>query len=219
MNDSPGHRTGTWIRGGIIVSHLWRKTRRFLIVKVLHADDTPHRIALGIAIGVFIGFTPTVGLQMIIALALATLLRANKVVCLPMVWVSNPVTMVPIYLVCFQVGSALVGSQSATPGQHPVKAIQILGAVPGEGGWGKWLEPAFWRELLLTMTRVGAELWIGAIVLGLPAAALSYFVSRKIVFSYRERRARLKALRLEQRLKRQKKFVKGLRSRRRSFEA
>ncbi len=197
------------------MSDLWRKARRYFIVKVLHADDTPHRIALGIAIGVFIAFTPTVGMQMIIALALAALLRANKVVCLPMVWISNPVTMVPIYLVCFRVGSALVGSQTATPAQ----AIQILETVPGEGGWGKWLDLAFWRELLAIMTRVGAELWVGAIVVGLPVAALFYFVSRKTVRFYRERRARLKALRLERRLKRQKKFVKGLRSRRRSFEA
>ena len=79
------------------MSDIWRRTRRFLIVKVLHANDTPHRIALGIAIGVFIGLTPTVGLQMIIALALATALRANKVVCIPMVWITNPVTLVPIY--------------------------------------------------------------------------------------------------------------------------
>ena len=199
------------------MSDIWRRTRRFLIVKVLHANDTPHRIALGIAIGVFIGLTPTVGLQMIIALALATALRANKVVCIPMVWITNPVTLVPIYLVCFRVGSALVGSQTAAIGQDPMMTIQTLEAGVGAGGWRQWLDLQFWRELLVTMTRVGVELWVGCIVVGFIAAVLSSFVGRWGVAAYRERRERVRARRLESRLKRQRKIVKGLRSPRRSF--
>ena len=83
---------------GACVTAIWRKSRRFIVHRVLHADDTPHRIALGVAAGLFIGLTPTVGFQMVLAVALAAALRANKVVCIPMVWITNPFTIIPIYI-------------------------------------------------------------------------------------------------------------------------
>ena len=59
---------------------LWQKVKDFVVYGVLHADDTPHRIALGVAIGIFVTFTPTLGFQMILVAVIATLLRANKFV-------------------------------------------------------------------------------------------------------------------------------------------
>ena len=49
----------------------WWATPRRLIRRLLSLDDTPHAIALGTAIGMFIGLTPTVGIQMIIVLLFA----------------------------------------------------------------------------------------------------------------------------------------------------
>ena len=46
---------------------------------IVMLDDTPHSIALGTAIGLFIAWTPTVGIHMILVVALALLFRANKV--------------------------------------------------------------------------------------------------------------------------------------------
>ena len=79
------------------------RARKFIYHNVLHADDPPHRLALGAAIGVFVAFTPTVGLQMMLTVSLAWLLRANKVIGLPVVWISNPATLVPIYYSCYVV--------------------------------------------------------------------------------------------------------------------
>ena len=75
----------------------WQRVRHFVLHDILHADDPPHRLALGVAIGMFVTFTPTVGLQMVLVGVLAWLLRANKLVGLPVVWLSNPATVVPIY--------------------------------------------------------------------------------------------------------------------------
>ena len=57
-------------------------------------------------------------------------------------------------------------------------------------GIGRWLELHFWKELLLTITRVGAELWVGCLFVASAAALIAYFASRWGVSTYRERRLR-----------------------------
>src|SRR5437867_5606952 len=75
---------------------------------ILMLDDTPHSIALGTAIGLFIAWTPTVGIHMILVVALALLLRANKVAGLIAVYISNPITLVPMYWIEYKLGAVVV---------------------------------------------------------------------------------------------------------------
>ena len=49
----------------------WWTSPGRLAQRVLTLDDTPHSIALGTAIGMFVGLTPTVGIQMVVVLAVA----------------------------------------------------------------------------------------------------------------------------------------------------
>ena len=65
------------------MSRFWFKARKFLAQKVLHADDTPHEIALGAGIAMWVAFLPLIGLQTVIAVSLAALFRANKAICFP----------------------------------------------------------------------------------------------------------------------------------------
>ena len=46
----------------------WLQSPRALLNTILRLDDTPQSIALGTAIGMFVGLTPMVGLQMAIVL-------------------------------------------------------------------------------------------------------------------------------------------------------
>ncbi len=192
---------------GANVTYNWRKLRRLFIHNVLHADDTPHRIALGLAIGIFIGLTPTVGFQMVIAVAAA--LRANKVVCIPMVWITNPVTLIPIYALCHKLGAGLLGTSAATPGaaEHisdPMRQVHTFGLT-------RLFEFAFWKELSLGLTRAGAELWVGCLFAGFIAAAVTYLVSRRGVTAYRVRRnARIQARALRRSARQ---FTRGIRAR------
>jgi len=55
-------------------SRLWRYGGKLFVIK-----DTPQSIALGAAIGVFLGFTPLFGLKTLLALLLAALFRVNKI--------------------------------------------------------------------------------------------------------------------------------------------
>ena len=53
---------------------------------LLHLDDPPWRIALALALGVFISCTPLYGVQTVLALLLATLFRLNKAATVLRTW-------------------------------------------------------------------------------------------------------------------------------------
>lgn len=155
---------------------MWDRARRFVMHDVLHADDSPHRLALGVGIGMFVTFTPTVGAQMILTAFLAWLLRANKVVGLPLVWLSNPATLVPIYWSCYEVGRILTG-----------------GAKRGSEWWNEWAHPpeGWWPTVSFywdKCAQIAIPLWVGGIVVGLAVAVPSYYLTLFMVRSYRLRR-------------------------------
>ena len=78
-----------------------RRTTRWLVA----LRGSPEAIAGGVAIGMFVAFTPTIGFQMVIAAFLATLLRANRPVAVAMVWLTNPFTAPPVFIATYWVGT------------------------------------------------------------------------------------------------------------------
>lgn len=62
-----------------------------------------------IAVGLFCSFIP-VPFQMLLAAVGAIFFRVNVLIAVPMVWVSNPVTIPPIFYFCYQVGSSILGA-------------------------------------------------------------------------------------------------------------
>ena len=64
-----------------------------------------------VAVAMFITFTPTVGLQMILSVFFAWLLRANKAVGIPIVWISNPATTLMLLPVALAVLEKVEGEE------------------------------------------------------------------------------------------------------------
>ncbi len=157
------------------------RARRILAHRVLHTDDSPHTIALGTGVAMFITFLPLIGLQTVLAVGAAALLRANKAVCIPIVWITNVFTIVPIYGACLGLGR-FVMARPGTGGDQVLLAF--LERQPDAG----YIEPAFWKGTLYKVTGLGIELWVGCLIVGTVAAVTSYFLARWGVSSYRERR-------------------------------
>jgi len=82
----------------------WLRRTRYIYIRFLRLRALPKEIALGFAIGVFSGCFPLFGVQMIFAVLLAALLKANKLAAAAGTWVSNPITSVPLFLFNFKVG-------------------------------------------------------------------------------------------------------------------
>ncbi|MFH0983765.1 MAG: DUF2062 domain-containing protein [Planctomycetota bacterium] len=168
--------------------NLWKKTRLFVVTHILHADDTPHRLALGAAIAVFVAMTPTIPFHTVLAITLAAVFGANKAICVPVVWVVNPVTIVPLYGLCWKVGQALTMSPVAGNGGHPARVLTRVTGHVDQGIWSRLFEAEFWTQLLRMMLDLGVELWVGCLVVGAAGGLITYFVIRWGVTEYRQRR-------------------------------
>ena len=167
----------------------WRKAKRFVLLRVLHADDPPHALALGLAIGVFVAMTPTIGAQMVIAAAIAASMRANKLLSVVAVWISNPVTIVQIYYVNWRAGKYFVDTSAVTGASDVQQHIDAI--IIRIGGLSNLffhlLDKRFWSDVLRLVWALGVELWIGSFIIGAACALPSYLISRWAITFYRQR--------------------------------
>lgn len=148
-------------------SQKWQYHPQALLRYVLSLDDTPHSIALGTSIGMFIGLTPTPGLQMLLVLgtyyACSRLFRFNLPAGLAAVYVSNPLTAVPLAWAGYVIGRFFVGGE-LTRGE--IAAVL-------QGGNGNWLQDA-----LNLLTELGYAYLIGSVVLAAIVGVLTYPIMR-----------------------------------------
>jgi uncharacterized protein (DUF2062 family) len=79
---------------------------------VLQLDDPPWRIALALAIGVFISCTPTFGFQTLLALLVATLTRLNRAATVTGAWLNLPWVAPFVYAGGLKLGQALLPEQT-----------------------------------------------------------------------------------------------------------
>jgi uncharacterized protein (DUF2062 family) len=66
-----------------------------------------------VALGLFCAFIPF-PFQMFIAALGAIFFRVNILISVPMVWITNPITITPFFYFCYQVGVWILGTKSNT---------------------------------------------------------------------------------------------------------
>ena len=76
-------------------------------------DGSPDYVARGLAIGVFVGITPTMPFQTALALGLAALCRGSKPAAVLGIWSGNPLTTPLLYAGCCRIGVLILGRPAA----------------------------------------------------------------------------------------------------------
>ncbi len=69
----------------------------------------PRKIAMGMAIGVFIGVTPTIPLHTVLSIAVIFLFRQNLTAALLGIWINNPLTIPVFYFTEYEIGRYILG--------------------------------------------------------------------------------------------------------------
>ena len=84
-----------------------------LFGKLLHDPNLLHlnrrSVSMAFFVGLFMSFVPLPS-QMIMAAAVAILVRCNLPIAVGLVWISNPVTMPPIFYFAYKVGAWILGT-------------------------------------------------------------------------------------------------------------
>ncbi|MCU0541172.1 MAG: DUF2062 domain-containing protein [Oscillatoriaceae cyanobacterium Prado104] len=137
----------------------WQRRWRYYYNRFLRMRGTPESIARGFAAGVFTGMFPAFGLQIVTGVALATLLRGNKIVAAAATWISNPITDLPIWALNFQVGRWVLGSGRAFNPQSITS----------------------FENLLKFGTEFAIELLVGSLLMASVCAVGSYFLTLRAV--------------------------------------
>ena len=150
---------------------------------------SPRAISGGFALGTFLAFTPTIGLQIGIAIFLATLLNLNRPAAVLMVWITNAATMAPIYAFNYLIGTFF---WSGPPVKEVYTTFEQLAL--------NLLKLEMWDlldqfESVLSLGReIIIPLCIGSTIVGIVAAGIVYGISQSLLRFMITRREKKRAI-------------------------
>jgi uncharacterized protein (DUF2062 family) len=146
--------------------------------RLLAIDDPPERTALAFSIGVFIAFSPFLGLHTIMATAIAFLFRFNKIAIYTGTFINNPFfTLVPIIIVSYAVGAFVLGR----PLHIPDEGLALLKNPHLFSG-------DYYRRLFVQSWHIVWPFSVGASVLSVVCSVLAYPITLGALRAYRRRK-------------------------------
>ena len=113
----------------------------------------PEEIAMGIAVGNFVGILPFLGLHTVLGVAFAHVLRLNQIVVFLGAQISNPLSFPFILAISAQIGSLILNGSFLEIKLHGVNIVS------------HYIVPVL----------------LGSIVLGLSVGSLSYFTALRVI--------------------------------------
>lgn len=154
---------------------------KYYFLRFIRLRGEPHELALGLAIGIFIGMMPIMPFQLALAVTLALVFKGSKITAIIGTWVSNPLNWYFLYYFSYRIGGALMGlsmkngsfHSMMTSVQNGEEIMLVLGKIIGAGG-----------------TMIFALL-LGGFLMGVVVSIPSYFFSLRLfqfIRTWREKR-------------------------------
>lgn len=162
----------------------FQRQLKYYYIRFLRLRGEPHELALGMALGVFVGMMPIMPFQTILAVTLAMLFKGSKITAALGTWISNPLDWYLVYFYSYKLGASILGltEQRAvfksimTAMRAGEESMVIVGKILGAGS-------SFVTSFLL-----------GGFLLGIAFAIPSYFIFLKVFRSIKTWRRSRKGL-------------------------
>ena len=134
---------------------------------LLHIHDTPQRTALAVAVGVFIGFSPFLGLHTIMAIAVAFLFNLNRVAVLVGAYSNMPWFLAAWYALATAAGAWLLGTQ--LPAGFGDRLAQLFGL--------SLFHATFWRTVAEDMRPLFWPYFVGSMIGSTLLSVIAYWLT------------------------------------------
>jgi len=145
-----------------------RRIFRYIYLRLVRVGGDPVHIALGFAVGAFLGIFPTFGVGTPLALLIASLLRWNRISAVLGSLVMNPFTTPFFWTLSGSLGAAIFRADAK-------KVLQSVGN----------------GERMKSLSEAALIYLTGNTLIALAGAVVSYFVSLKLITAYRKKRQEL----------------------------
>lgn len=151
---------------------------RYYYLRFIRLQGTPYSLAMGAALGVAIGITPTLPLHTIVIVSITLLLRVNTIAALIAgTVVSNPLTFAAQYYISWKIGDLILPDRLTWERiQEVLTMVKEAGLVEGM----KILSHLSIDAILVMLT--------GGLVLAVPLGVATYFISYRFFVHIHEKR-------------------------------
>jgi uncharacterized protein (DUF2062 family) len=147
--------------------------------RLLALDDPPERTALAFSIGVFIAFSPFLGLHTVLATLIAFLFRFNKIAIYSGTFINNPfLTLVPIIIASYAVGALILGR----PLRIPAEGVELL-------RHPHLLTADYYRRIFQESWDIAWPFAIGGMTLSVVCSLIAYPVTSSLLRAHRRSKA------------------------------
>lgn len=161
------------------IRHAWRR--------LLRMRASPHQIALGCAAGVFAACTPFPGLQTLLAAGLALAFRVNVPAAVIGTFAGNPLSWPAIWATSYVAGAWMLGQEPSLSAEYVSKSAELIAEAAAHP------TPVAIDAAATTLAPHFKSLLTGSLLIGLIAAFVSYYPTRRAVRRF-QRRQRAMAL-------------------------
>src|SRR3954466_11142990 len=142
--------------------------------QLLHTHDTPHRTAVAYGIGVFLGFSPFLGLHTLLGLIIAFTFNLNRVAVLLGVYSNLPWILPAYYTLATMLGATILNVDVP-----PVLLKDFRDALT-DASWGQF------RSLAKTLTPLLWSYALGSMIGGAALALVAYRASLTMILAHRK---------------------------------
>lgn len=166
------------------------RSTKYVSLRLWRLSGSPHAIAVGCAAGVFIGFTPLYGFQLVLAGLLAWVLGGSILAAALGTFVANPLSFPLIWYSTYKLGCVMLTGN----------VLGACGSLPeGLASWGSAVFERLMEFSVDAAMLVFEGVWpvikpmvLGSLPIGALAAGIAYIAVRQMVeLRQRRRRERL----------------------------
>tara|TARA_B100000287_G_scaffold37855_3_gene34770 strand:- start:213 stop:818 length:606 start_codon:yes stop_codon:yes gene_type:complete len=172
----------------------WSRAAEYMMARIKRLPDSPKNISFGVAIGVFVSFSPFFGVHVLLAFLIARSLRVNILAAVLGTFMGNPITFPIIAALNFKIGELFINvkTEEASSKTFLQQLVDVSYAFYGNVGVMMRGESTDFSAILEFFYGIFLPYLVGGFILGVASGVVSYFIMLPIIVTYKARKARKK---------------------------